>query len=64
MKNINDIKQAHDEELERFCRKNKVSFISMQKLLQAEKTKKLLKRNSMIQQNIDKEITNSLEDEN
>lgn len=63
MKNINDIKFSHDEELEKQARKNGVSFISIQKLLQAEKTKKLLKRNALIQQNIDKEITNSFGDE-
>jgi hypothetical protein len=63
MKNINDIKFSHDEELEKQARKHGVSFISIQKLLQAEKTKKLLKRNALIQQNIDKEITNSFGDE-
>ena len=63
MKNINDIKFSHDEELEKQTRKHGISFISIQKLLQAEKTKKLLKRNALIQQTIDKEITNSLGDE-
>ncbi len=63
MKNINDIKFSHDEELEKKARKYGVSFISIKKLLQAEKTKKLLKRNALIQQNIDKEISNSFGDE-
>jgi hypothetical protein len=36
----------------------------MQKLLDAEKTKKLLKRNALVQQNIDKEIDNAIENEN
>ena len=44
--------------------KNQVSFISVQKLLEAEKTKKLLKRNALIQQTIDKEIENSTVNEN
>jgi hypothetical protein len=64
MSRIEKIKQIHAEELERNCRKNKISFISIEKLLEAEKTKKLLKRNALIQQTIDKEIENSLEHEN
>ena len=54
----------HNEELESSCRKNDVSFISIQKLLEAEKTKKLLKRNALIQNNIDKEINNAIDNEN
>jgi hypothetical protein len=64
MSRINEIKQSHAEELEKQCRKNHVSFISVEKLLEAEKTKKLLKRNALIQQTIDKEIENSIENEN
>jgi len=64
MSRINEIKQSHAEELEKQCRKNQVSFISVEKLLEAEKTKKLLKRNALIQQTIDKEIENSIENEN
>lgn len=60
MSRIDEIKQSHAEELEKQCRKNQVSFISVEKLLEAEKTKKLLKRNSLIQQTIDKEIENSI----
>jgi len=41
-----------------------VSFKSIQRLLQFEKTKKLLKRNAMLQQGIDKEIDNAIENEN
>ena len=64
MSRIDGIKQSHAEELEKQCRKNQVSFISVEKLLEAEKTKKLLKRNALIQQTIDKEIENSIENEN
>ncbi len=64
MSRINKIRQQHSEELEKHCRKNNISFISIQKLLEAEKTKKLLKRNALVQQNIDKEIDNAIENEN
>jgi len=64
MSRIDKIKQNHSEELEKQCRKNHVSYISVEKLLEAEKTKKLLKRNALIQQTIDKEIENSIENEN
>jgi DnD DNA modification system component len=64
MSRIDEIKKSHAEELEKQCRKNQVSFISVEKLLEAEKTKKLLKRNALIQQTIDKEIENSIENEN
>jgi len=64
MSRIDEIKQSHAEELEKQCRKNQVSYISVEKLLEAEKTKKLLKRNALIQQTIDKEIENSIENEN
>lgn len=64
MNRINKLRQSHNEQLEKYCRKNGVSLISIQKLLEAEKTKKLLKRNALIQQNIDKEIDNTIENEN
>jgi len=64
MNRITELRKLHEEELEKFCRVNSVSFISVQKLLEAEKTKKLLKRNALIQSNIDREIDNSLENEN
>ena len=64
MSRINTLRALHNEQLETSCRKNGVSLISIQKLLEAEKTKKLLKRNALIQQNIDKEIDNSIENEN
>jgi len=61
MSRISKIRQAHNQELEIACKKNQVSLTSVQKLLEAEKTKKLLKRNALIQQTIDKEIDNALE---
>ena len=64
MKRISNLRQVHSEELDKHCRMNKVSLSSVQKLLEAEKTKKLLKRNALIQQSIDKEIDNSIENEN
>lgn len=64
MSRINEIKKSHEKELEKQCRKNQVSFLSLEKLLEAEKTKKLLKRNALIQQTIDKEIENAIENEN
>lgn len=64
MSRITKIRQVHNEELENSCKKNNVSFTSIQKLLEAEKTKKLLKRNALIQSNIDKEIDNAIDNEN
>lgn len=64
MSKLTQLKQIHFEELEKHCNLHKVSSKSIIKLLEAEKTKKLLKRNAMIQLNIDKEIENSLENEN
>jgi hypothetical protein len=64
MNRISKIRQQHAEELEKHCFKNNVSFISVQKLLEAEKTKKLLRRNALVQQNIDREIENAIENEN
>ena len=64
MSRISNLRQLHNAELEKHCKLNKVSLTSVQKLLEAEKTKKLLKRNALIQQSIDKEINNSIENEN
>lgn len=64
MSRISNLQQAHNNELEKHCNSNNVEFKSIQKLLEAEKTKKLLKRNALIQQNIDKEIDKAIEDEN
>ena len=64
MSRISNLRQSHNEELEKHCNINNVSLLSVQKLLEAEKTKKLLKRNSLIQLNIDKEINNAIENEN
>lgn len=64
MSRINELRQRHNEELEKLCVKNKILLSSVQRLLEAEKTKKLLKRNALIQQQIDKEIDNSIDNEN
>jgi hypothetical protein len=64
MSRIKKIRQNHSEELEKHCKINNISFTSIQKLLDAEKTKKLLKRNALVQQNIDREIDNAIENEN
>jgi hypothetical protein len=64
MSKIDKLRKLHDERLKKHCDSNQVSFASIEKLLDAERTKKLLKRNAMVQQNIDKEINNAIEDEN
>ena len=64
MNNVNEIKEKYSKELEKYCNLNGVSFVSMQKLIEGEKTKKLVKRNALIQQSIDREIENSIENEN
>jgi hypothetical protein len=64
MNRITELRQAHNEELERHCKANDVASPSVYKLLEAEKTKKLLRRNALIQQNIDREIDNAIENEN
>ncbi len=64
MSRISNLRQVHIEELEKHCKINKVALTSIKKLLEAEKTKKFLKRNALIQQSIDREIDNSIENEN
>jgi hypothetical protein len=64
MSRISKLRDLHNKELEKYCRINNVSIISVQKLLESEKTKKLLKRNALIQQSIDNEIDKSIENEN
>jgi hypothetical protein len=64
MNRISKLRQVHKDELERHCNSNKVHLTSMLNLLEAEKTKKLLKRSALIQQSIDNEINNSIENEN
>lgn len=64
MPRIIDLKKAYDEKLKAYCENNGISYLSMQKLLSSENTKKLLKRNSIIQQDIDNEIDIALRNEN
>ena len=58
--NIKDIKTEQLLSLQKNCIENEIDFKSMQKLLDAEKIKKLQKRNNYLQQTIDSEIENSL----
>ena len=62
--NIEDIKTKQLLELQEQCLKNNVDFNSIQKLLEAEKVKKLQKRNHYIQQTINSEIEKIVGDEN
>jgi len=64
MNNIITIRLAHDEALRKHCQDMNVEFESIQRLLQAERTKKLFKRNALLQQNIEKEIENAIANEN
>lgn len=64
MNKIIKIRQVHDEKLEQHCIEHKVSFKSIQTLLKSERTKKLLKRNALLQSGIDKEIDNAIDHEN
>jgi len=56
MNSINDFKNKQLIELKVQCEIHGVNFVSMQKLLNSEKVKKLQKRNHYIQQTIDTEI--------
>jgi hypothetical protein len=64
MNRITKIRNLHNEALEKSCKANKISLTSINKLLEAEKTKKLLKRNALVQQTIDREIENAIDNEN
>jgi len=61
---IEDIKTKQLLDLQEQCIKQGVDFNSMQKLLNAEKVKKIQKRNHYIQQTIDNVIEKSLDHEN
>lgn len=60
MNNINSMRLAHEEALKRHCQEQGIDFGSVQRLLKAERTKKLLKRNALMQTHIDKEIDNAI----
>ncbi len=62
--NIEDIKTKQLLALQEQCLKKDVDFNSIQKLLEAEKVKKLQKRNHYIQQTINSEIEKIVGDEN
>jgi len=61
---IEDIKAKQLLALQEQCLKKDVDFNSIQKLLEAEKVKKLQKRNHYIQQTINSEIEKIVGDEN
>lgn len=63
MSRISDLRLSHYRSLQDHCRITGVTAESVQKLLEAEKTKKLLKRNALIQQTIDREIDKAIENE-
>ena len=63
MTRIEKLRQVQQEQLEACCKENNVSFASMQILLEAQKTRKLLKRGVSIQQVIEREINNAIEHE-
>ena len=61
---IKDVKTKQLLALQEQCLKKNVDFDSIQKLLEAEKVKKLQKRNHYIQQTINSEIEKIVGDEN
>jgi hypothetical protein len=61
---VKDIKTNQLLALQEQCLKKNVDFDSIQKLLEAEKVKKLQKRNHYIQQTINSEIEKIVGDEN
>ena len=56
MKNINQVKKDQMLNLQLICDQHKVAFNSMEKLLNAEKVKRLSKKNQYIKQTIEGEI--------
>jgi len=62
--NIEDIKTKQLLALQEQCLKKNVDFNSIQKLLEAEKVKKIQKMNHYIQQTINSEIEKIVGDEN
>jgi hypothetical protein len=61
---IRNTNNTQTQKLREICESKGIKFNSLDKLLQAEKVKKLQKRNHYIQQAIDSEIENSLHNEN
>lgn len=64
MSRISDLRDLHNVFLEKHCKSNNIDLTSIQKLLEAEKVKKLLKRKAMMQETIEKEIEKIIENEN
>jgi hypothetical protein len=63
MSRINDLRQLHNVQLELCCKKNNVAFTSVQYLLNNQRSKKLLKRNTSMQQLIETEINKAINNE-
>lgn len=59
-----EIKAKQMQDLQTECATQNVDFISILKLLNSERLKKLSKRNQFIQQTINSEIEKSLDHEN
>lgn len=64
MGNIERIRNQQIEDFKSICFSNGIDYVSMERLLQSERVKKLQKRNHYIQQTIDSEIEKTLGDEN
>jgi len=64
MRDIKEVKKHLDEDLMQLCYENEIDYKSLEKLIDAEKVKKLRRGNHFIQQTIEKEIENAVKDEN
>ncbi len=61
--NISDIKIKQLSDLENFCNQNNIDYKSIKLLLEAEKIKKLQRKNHYIYETIDNEIEKILNNE-
>ncbi|MBK6888442.1 MAG: hypothetical protein IPH02_00500 [Sphingobacteriales bacterium] len=64
MKKIKETQQNIETELMKTCSENFLDYQSLQKMIEAERTKKLRKGNHYIQQTIDNEIEKLVKNEN
>ena len=62
--NAEDIKFGQMLDLANECKKNKIDFNSMSKLLSSEKVKRISKRIQYLQQTINSEIEKAIDHEN
>ena len=56
MKRVEEIKKNQEDRLKKLCEEHKIDHDSLERLIKAEKIKKLLKRKASMQQTISKEI--------